>query len=231
MAPQRVAVKKAAPKVAADPAKTRRKRSNEKFDNRREEIVDLAAELFATNGYTATGIRDIGEAAKLARGALYYYIDSKESLLGEIHDRVLDPLLESAVAINKLDESAGDRIRKISEVLVRQVVERHDHVWVFLHEYRSLTGERRATFRRKRGEFERILIMLLSAGIADGEFEISDIRLTMMAFLGMHNYTYQWVRPEQSPIDPVVLSKLYCDIFLSGISKRAPQPVRRPKRA
>lgn len=201
-------------------AQPRRRRANkEQFVSRRDEIVDLAATLFAKNGYAATGIREIGEAADLARGALYYYIESKESLLNEIHNRVLDPLLQSTKEIMDSEGTTKDKIRMISEVLLRQVIERHDHVWVFLHEYPSLTGERRDTFRRKRAEFERALMMLFSAGIADGEFEISDLRLTMMAFLGMHNYTYQWIG-RTPKVDTVALSRLYCDIFFRGIDAR-----------
>jgi len=192
---------------------------NAKFLARRNEIVDLAAELFARNGYAATGIRELGEAASLARGALYYYIGSKESLLSEIHDRVMDPLLEETNRISGLDASAEARIRMISDVLLHQVCERHDHVWVFLHEYRALVGERRETFRRKRAHFEDSLAALFSAGVADGEFEIDNIQLTMLAFLSMHNYTYQWIRRSHS-LDPSALSKLYCDIFFVGVASR-----------
>jgi len=56
-------------------------------------------------------------------------------------------------------------------------------------------------------------------GVAQGEFEIADLQLTMLAFLGMHNYTYQWVH-RYAPLDPVALSKLYCDIFFNGIALR-----------
>ena len=89
---------------------------------RRNEIVDLSARLFAANGYAATGIREIGDAAELARGALYYYIDSKESLLGEIHDRVMDPLLSQTRNIVELAASATTRLRLISEVLLTQII-------------------------------------------------------------------------------------------------------------
>jgi AcrR family transcriptional regulator len=203
--------------VPLSPAQRRRR---VKFDKRREAIVDLAAELFATNGYAATGIREIGDAAGLARGALYYYIESKESLLSEIHDRVLDPLLERAREIVALDESASARLRLVSIELLRLIIERHDHVWVFLHEYRSLTGERRQTFRRKRADFENLLLRLFNQGVANGEFEIADLRLTLLAFLGMHNYTYQWAHTRKR-LDPVKLSKVYCDIFLDGIACRS----------
>jgi hypothetical protein len=62
--------------------------------------------------------------------------------------------------------------------------------------------------------------MLLYEGVVDGEFEIADVRTTMLAFLGMHEYTYQWIRPSMH-IDPKDLSKIYCDIFVSGINRRS----------
>jgi len=103
-----------------------------KYQARRQDIVDTAARLFARNGYAETGIAEIGEAVDLARGALYYYIGSKEALLAEIHDRVLDPLLERSKLIMKLNASPAVKVRLISEVLLAQIIERQDHVWVFL---------------------------------------------------------------------------------------------------
>jgi AcrR family transcriptional regulator len=193
-------------------------RADSQYASRRAAIVDLAAHLFATNGYAATGISDIGEAANLARSALYYYIGSKESLLEEIHDRVLDPLLAEADEIRVLNLSSSERLRQVSESLLRHIFNRKDHVWVFLHEYRSLTDERRERFRRKRARFEEIVSELLKEGVANGEFSISDLRLTLMAFLGMHNYTYQWIRSSQD-LNPKRLSKIYCDILFQGIKR------------
>ncbi|MGH3758728.1 TetR/AcrR family transcriptional regulator [Actinophytocola sp.] len=197
--------------------RTRKQRpSNTQYAIRRNEIVDQAAELFARNGYAATGIREIGDAAQLARGALYYYINSKEALLEEIHDRVMDPLLEEARKIKALECSPSARLRMISEVLLRAIIERRDHVWVFLHEYRSLTGQRRVNFKRKRAVFEKIVGDLLAEGVDEGEFEIDDPPMTSLAFLGMHHYTYQWVQ-RHPDMDPKIVSDIYCGIFFDGI--------------
>jgi TetR/AcrR family transcriptional regulator, cholesterol catabolism regulator len=66
---------------------------SKRFYRMRENLVDVAAGLFAKNGYASTGVAEIGDATGLARGALYYYMGSKEELLAVIHDRVMDPLL------------------------------------------------------------------------------------------------------------------------------------------
>jgi AcrR family transcriptional regulator len=191
---------------------------NSQFRSRRTEIVDVAATLFARKGYSATGIREIGDAVGLDRGGLYYYIGSKESLLEEIHDRVLDPLLESTREIAALDVSAMARLCLISEALVRIILEHRDHVRVFLHEYRAFTGTSRERFRKKRQEYELIILELLELGNSGGEFNFTNLQFTAMAFMGMHNYTYQWVG-NRTDVDPVELSATYCDVFFKGIVK------------
>lgn len=200
----------------SSPARERRSRSDH-FSSRRAEIVDIAAHLFATNGYAATGIARIGDEAHLARGALYYYIKSKETLLGEIHDRVMDPLLSTAAEVAGLDAPVEVRLRLISEALLTQIIERHDHVWVFLHEYRSLTGQRLQHFRSRRRQFEDYISALLNEGRTRGRFDFDDTRLATLAFLNLHNYSYQWIRAE-SRFSAAELSRFFCRVFLGGIS-------------
>ncbi|WP_246376746.1 TetR/AcrR family transcriptional regulator [Gluconacetobacter aggeris] len=57
---------------------------------RRQEILEVAAQLFAERGYKATSIRQIADAVGMMAGSLYYHIQSKESLFVEIHNRALD---------------------------------------------------------------------------------------------------------------------------------------------
>lgn len=47
----------------------------------RERIIEIAADLFLKQGYGATGIAQILDAAEVLRGSLYYYFPTKEDLL------------------------------------------------------------------------------------------------------------------------------------------------------
>lgn len=47
----------------------------------RERIIVVAADLLLKQGYGATGIAQILEAAGVLRGSLYYYFPTKEDLL------------------------------------------------------------------------------------------------------------------------------------------------------
>ncbi|WP_327698291.1 TetR/AcrR family transcriptional regulator [Streptomyces sp. NBC_00459] len=201
------------------PATRRERGKTERYYRMRENVVDVAVELFSKRGYADTGVADIGEAAGLARGALYYYIGSKDALLVEIHDRVMDPLLKEAAAIVELDLSFETRLRLLSECLLWQIVNKHDHVWVFLHEYRQLQGEYRELFREKRQRFESRIRGLLADGHRRGLLQgrpQEDLELATLAFLNLHNYTYQWLAGHRV-MRVEELSAFYCDIFFNGI--------------
>src|SRR5689334_24527842 len=52
--------------------------------SRREELLGIAAGLFASKGFRNTTVRDIADAAGILSGSLYHHFDSKESMVDEI---------------------------------------------------------------------------------------------------------------------------------------------------
>jgi AcrR family transcriptional regulator len=68
----------------------------------REEILGAAADLFGTNGYTATSTGTIAQAVGLRQGSLFYYYPSKEAILTELLDRTVRPTLDLT---RRLDEA------------------------------------------------------------------------------------------------------------------------------
>lgn len=185
------------------------------YDGRREEIIDLAAALFAKRGYAATGIADLCREVGLGRGAFYHYIDSKETLLVEIQNRVLGPLLVETERIYGLEGSALARLRLLSQHLLRVIFDRLEHIWVYEHDYRHLSQENRHRVLGQRHRFEGYVISLLEEGMADGELDAADSQVLMLQFLNMHNYTYQWARPEAG-MNPEALSEAYFRTLMRG---------------
>ena len=98
-----------------------------------------------------------------------------------------------------------------------------DHVWVFLHEFPALTAERADQFRERRREYERRVEAVLQAGIDAGEFRDVDPWLTARAWLGMHNYTYLWLKAG-GRVSARDVAKPFADIFLRGIGDRSIAP-------
>jgi AcrR family transcriptional regulator len=186
---------------------------------RRNQIVDTAARLFASQGYDATGVAELGEAVGLGRGALYYYIRSKENLLALIHDRVIVELLAAGEETVALGTSASDRLRVLGHRLVNIIASHPDHVWVFLHEFRSLQGQAAEDFRTSRRAFERAIERILIDGVDTGEFQIANTRLAALGWLGLHNYVYIW-HHAGGPFTPDLIAENFADIFIRGVQTR-----------
>ncbi|MEU5994640.1 TetR/AcrR family transcriptional regulator [Spirillospora sp. NPDC047418] len=195
------------------------------FEGRRQEIIDHAARLFAKRGYAATGVSTICREVKLGKGALYYYIGSKEKLLVEIQNRVLAPVLAETERIDELDVSAMVRLRLVSQHLLTVIFDRLDHIWVYEHDYRHLSKPNRRRVLDQRHEFEHLVRSMLEQAMDAGEIERADGTLAMLQFLNLHNHTFQWARPGQR-WTPATLSPTYFRTLMLGFGAE-PATVRR----
>ena len=192
----------------------------QRWHDRRTGIVDAAAKLFAERGYDATGTAELCQAVGLGKGSLYYYVESKENLLYLIHERVMNQVLGLATRIAELDEPAAERLRQLGQQQIWVIASYPDHVWVFLHEHKALTGERARLFTDSRRHYEQQIERILSDGVAAGEFAISDVRVAALAWLGMHNYTYLWYEPSKK-LTVERLAAEYYRLFIDGIQAAA----------
>jgi TetR/AcrR family transcriptional regulator, cholesterol catabolism regulator len=187
---------------------------------RRDAIVDTSAGVFARQGYHATGIAELCTANGLGKGALYHYIGSKEELLAAIHDRVMDEVASGAARVTEAGGSPSQQLARLGDELLDVIHRYPDHVWVFLHEFPALTGERAERFRKRRRAYERQVEAVLREGVETGEFRALDPWLASRAWLGMHNYTYLWLKPG-GRLSARAVAQPFADIFLHGILQGA----------
>src|ERR1700722_245668 len=192
-----------------------------KWQGRRHEIVDRSAKGFAQRGYHATSTTELCEANGIGKGALYYYIGSKEKLLAAIHDRVMDEVMLGADRVALAGGSPPEQLALLGQELLEVIVRYPDHVWVFLHEFHALTGENAEQFRKRRREYERRVEAVFEAGTASGHFRSRDPRLSARAWLGMHNYTYLWLKAD-GRLSAKQVAASFADIFIWGMANTSP---------
>lgn len=188
-----------------------------KWHRRRAAIIDRSATLIAQRGFHATSTTELCEANELGKGALYYYIGSKEQLLAAIHDRVMDEVLAGAARVRADSGTPPVQLARLGSELLDVIARYPDHVWVFLHEFPALTGDNAVQFRTRRRQYERDVEDVLRAGIDSGDFRDLDPRLTARAWLGMHNYTYLWLK-SGGKLTAAEVADWFADIFIRGIA-------------
>lgn len=67
-----------------------------KKEIRKKELIDVAYKLFITKGYENTSVDEIIATAKIAKGTYYYHFESKEQMLEEVVNMMIDEEVKKA---------------------------------------------------------------------------------------------------------------------------------------
>ena len=186
---------------------------------RREELLAIAAGLFAERGLRATTVRDIADAAGILSGSLYHHFSSKEAIVDEILRGFLDSLFGDYQRI----VDAGSSPRETLEGLVRvsfEAIHRHrDEVAIYQDELKHIRGNPRFDYLRERNtEFREMWTDVLSRGMESGEFRPDlDIRLTYRFLRDTVWVAVRWYRPEDAD-DHAAIADQYLRIVLDGLA-------------
>ncbi len=87
------------------------KLTQEVQSSRKEHILNAALICFANNGYFQTSIDQIAQEAKLSKGSIYTYFDSKKSLYLELlQNMISDTGLLKSLSLKELDGSDSLKI-------------------------------------------------------------------------------------------------------------------------
>ncbi|MFU1795264.1 TetR/AcrR family transcriptional regulator [Paenibacillus azoreducens] len=87
-----------------------------KAEERRNEILDAADELFSQKGFDGTSTNDILEKVGIARGTLYHHFKSKEDIMDALIERYNVRLLGAA------EEIAADKSIPVVERIIHVVM-------------------------------------------------------------------------------------------------------------
>ncbi|MEU0036620.1 TetR/AcrR family transcriptional regulator [Streptomyces sp. NPDC006333] len=188
---------------------------------RRRELLGLAAEVFAEQGYNATTVRRIADQAGMLAGSLYYHFDSKESMLEEILRTFLDELWDGYDTVL----AAGLGPRETLEALVtesfREIDRHRAAVAIYQKESRHLAAQQRFAFlAESQRNFEKAWLSTLERGVTAEAFRSDlDIRLTYRFVRDTVWVAASWYRPggQHSPEE---IARQYLSMVLDGISVR-----------
>ena len=168
--------------------------------SRRRAIEDVASELFRAHGYAATSVRDIARVLDIQGASLYAHVTSKEDVLWAIVDRAATRFEAAAEAATAQASGARqDPVTTFAALVrahVRVITDDVGAAAVFVHEWRALANERRAAVLERRDAYERRFRDLIEAGIATGDFEMTDPALAATAALSALNAIPGWYRPD-----------------------------------
>jgi AcrR family transcriptional regulator len=110
------------------------KLSDAAIEKRKEVIEDSARELFITQGFHATSMRDIAKGAKVSLGNVYNYYATKDAIFESIINRyqtVIDEKLKALFA--DIDEPLEPENLRLLGEMVGQLVNEHSDFWLLMY--------------------------------------------------------------------------------------------------
>ncbi|WP_072804968.1 TetR/AcrR family transcriptional regulator [Rhodococcoides yunnanense] len=153
---------------AGRPRLTTKKRPGE---TAREEILDAAAELFTTRGYTNTSTRMIADAVGMRQASLYHHFATKDELLDSLLSGTVDEPLAVGRAVRDSDATAAERVYALAWFDADQLSRSRWNLGA-LYLLPELREERFDAFRQHRYELMDLYASLASAMIVESGVEL-----------------------------------------------------------
>jgi len=188
---------------------------------RKRQILDCSAEIFARKGISATTIREIAEAVGVYSGALYHYFPSKEAIVTEIIREYIEDLTERCREVTARSLPPIERIEALALVALTTS-----------EDYFNAT-----TIWRREGEYMRERVVeadmtstadtmeiawreAIHEGVADGTFRTDiDPEVFRELLYDVVWHASRWFRPgpDRSLAD---LARSVVTVFVDGLRRR-----------
>lgn len=163
--------------------------------DRTKEIQDVATQAFCRLGYHGASMRQIGDAAGMNKGNIYYYFENKEELLFKILCSVISEMVAGLRTITQGKQRAGTKLRLAVEHHIWFSINRKEVLSVLVQETRHLSEGNRNQIHAIEAEYKNLLQQIVQEGVQSGEFRELDANLVTLAIIGMCNWMYVWYSP------------------------------------
>jgi len=185
---------------------------------RRDELLAIAAKLFAERGFKNTTVRDIADAAGILSGSLYHHFDSKEAMVDELLDSFQQSLWEEYDAIEASDRTPKEKLVAVVRASFDAIDRNHSEVAIFQTDAAYLaTFERFAYLHERNVRFRDLWTSLLRDGVAAGELRADlDVELVYRFLRDTVWVAVRWYRPG-GDLEPHQVADQYLHILLEGI--------------
>jgi TetR/AcrR family transcriptional regulator, cholesterol catabolism regulator len=187
--------------------------------SRRDELLDLAATMFAQRGLRATTVRDIADSAGILSGSLYHHFKSKEQMVEEVLRDFLDWLFTRYQEIVETEPDPLARVSGLFMTSFEAIEHRHAQVVIYQDEAKRLSSLPQFDFVDDRNrEQRRMWVDVLKQGVAEGCFRPNlDVDLVYRFIRDTTWVSVRWYQPGGS-LTAEQVGRQYLAIVLGGIT-------------
>ena len=165
------------------------------YEQRREAIVEKAAELFAQTGFRGASVAEVASACDTSKSLIYHYYQSKEDILFAVMASHVDQLEQDVIDCLASPGTAAEQLSQLVHRFMRHYVGAANRQKVLLNELDRLPPARRDTIVGKQRSIVDAVVKLLSAVDHNRKAGAVQLRAKAMMLFGMINWTHTWYDP------------------------------------
>jgi AcrR family transcriptional regulator len=150
-------------------------------DERKEQILNISAKLFATKGLASTKIEDLAEAAGVSQGLLYRYFTDKEDVFVALLEQVIKGAVQRAQDSMNYTGTPFEKLHWLTEQFLQGMSEDPIYFQLF-SQAMALPGRVHDTIQK----FETVVTILrelIIEGQATGEIVKQDPEQLVLLYL------------------------------------------------
>jgi AcrR family transcriptional regulator len=186
-------------------------------DARREQILEVALEVFATHGFHGASMNDVAEAIGVTKPVLYQHFDSKRDLYQALIDEVGNRLLANIAKATAEATDGRSQTELGFRAYFRWVSDDHDAFRFLFGSGTRRDDEFNAAVRRITAEAARAVAPLIAVDIDERH------RTTLAhALVGLAEGASRLLVDRGDEFDPDEIAKEVADLAWAGL--RAVQP-------
>ena len=185
-----------------------------RYKEKRKKILRCAARLFAKKGYEKSSLEEIAAQLKLSKGSLYHYVESKDEVLYLIQMDALDAILQLINVVSFSNQSPSNKLRDIIKGYIN-IVTQKDVIGALRQQELILPQKWRSKIIAARDRFDEACRQVIQDGIAAGEFQAVNWKMSYMATIGSLNGILKWFSP-QGELSVEEICEAMTDFILKG---------------
>jgi len=145
--------------------------------------LDAALELFSTQGYRATSLRQIADRAGLSIGNIYHHFPDKEALFNRLLERYWERVLDPDLRLNRIFASANfpDDLEELAAAIEEVVADNAAYILLIYVDVIEFGGQHiRAFYEGMAARFQQAYAVRFAERRATGELGDVDPMIGVM---------------------------------------------------
>ena len=182
----------------------------------KDQIVAVAQNMFRSNGYAATSMREIAKEVGVEPASIYSHFKSKDEILKHICFKIADEFFEVQEPISNSISNPVIKLKRMITEHISVIMHNLDAATVFFIEWSFMKDSDLTEFVKMRERYEKGFRDVIQEGITSGDFRMMDVNFTVRLLFSIMNGIHEWYKPK-GKVSPDEVGEKMSRFILSGL--------------